>query len=378
MQIALNWAQNGKGQTFPNPCVGAVLCDGDQIIASARTNNGGRPHAETLVLQKAKDKDYLITPETILYITLEPCAHHGETPPCVEAIIQANIKQVVIGTKDADAKVAGEGIASLEKANIEVVYEPLDGKIEKFYQGYSRQRKGELPFVALKIASTLDGITALGNGQSQWITGDMARQYGHLLRARSDCIITAAGTVLFDNPRLNVRLAGYESYQTMRVLVAGQRAIPASSNIFDPQYGEVMIVVSENSPHLSDYQEIAEQNPQQIIVQKMPSENHHIDLKALLKLLGKFGVSDILIEAGAGFTTQFLQQNLADRLYLFQNHSVIGGDGRAMIDALMIEYLPTRPKFELIEEKHFSSDKNSDDNSDGKNSADHLLILDRR
>ena len=172
MQIALQLAQSGKGQTFPNPSVGAVLVKNNSIIASARTANAGRPHAETLCLQKANPDE--LDESCVLYVTLEPCAHHGETPPCVAAIIAANIKHVVIGVEDKDEHTRGKGIEALKQAGITVEYENLDGKINEFYKGYLRQRAGEKPFVSVKIAASLDGKIALSNGDSKWITGENA------------------------------------------------------------------------------------------------------------------------------------------------------------------------------------------------------------
>ncbi|MCH9844390.1 MAG: bifunctional diaminohydroxyphosphoribosylaminopyrimidine deaminase/5-amino-6-(5-phosphoribosylamino)uracil reductase RibD [Alphaproteobacteria bacterium] len=364
MQIALQLAQSGKGLTFPNPSVGAVLVANNTIIASARTANAGRPHAETICLQKAENIDALC----ILYVTLEPCAHQGETPPCIDAIIASNIKHVVIGVEDGDEKTRGKGVEALKQAGITVEYENLDGAINEFYQGYLRQRAGEKPFVALKIAASLDGKIALHNGDSKWITGELAREYGHLLRAHADCVLTGAGTILTDNPRLNIRLNGFEAYQTMRVVLTGARVLPDDANIFNADDGDVMIVADKHSKHFENYQRIAGMSPQKMMVQEVRAENGKIDLPLLLQKLGQFGIADILLEAGSKLVTEFLTLNLVDRIYYFHNQQFLGADSQNAIGVLGLDKLSDAPQFHLRAEKQFLRDDDM---------VDKLLILDK-
>ncbi|MCH9853111.1 MAG: bifunctional diaminohydroxyphosphoribosylaminopyrimidine deaminase/5-amino-6-(5-phosphoribosylamino)uracil reductase RibD [Alphaproteobacteria bacterium] len=368
MQIALQLAQSGKGLTFPNPSVGAVLvrvhCHDTHIIASARTANAGRPHAETLCLQKTDNIDALC----VLYVTLEPCAHQGETPPCVDAIIASHIKHVVIGVEDGDEKTRGKGAEALKKAGITVEYENLDGAINEFYKGYLRQRAGEKPFVAVKIAASLDGKIALHNGNSKWITGKLAREYGHLLRAHADCVLTGAGTILADNPRLNIRLNGFKTYQTMRVILTGARVLPDDANIFNADDGDVMIVADKNSVHFANYQRIANNAPQKMMVQEVGAQNEKINLPLLLQKLGQFGIADILLEAGSKLMTEFLTQNLVDRIYYFQNQQFLGADSQNAIGVLGLDKLSDAPQFHLHAEKQFLRDDDM---------VDKLLILDR-
>ncbi len=366
MQIALQLAQSGKGQTFPNPSVGAVLVKNNIIIASARTANTGRPHAETLCLQKAEHDE--IDESCVLYITLEPCAHRGETPPCVDAIIASRIKHVVIGVQDSDEQTSGKGIDALKQAGIKVEYENLDASIDEFYKGYLRQRAGEKPFVSVKIAASLDGKIALNNGDSKWITGENARKYGHLLRAHADCVLTGAGTVLADNPRLNIRLDGFDTYQTMRVVLTGARALPDTADIFNVDDGDVMIVADKDSEHFEGYQRMATLSPQKMMVLDVSAENGKIDLPLLLQYLGKFGIADILLEAGSILVTEFLTQDLIDRIYYFHNQQFLGADSQNAIASLGLETLADAPKFHLYAEKQFPRDDTM---------ADKLLILDR-
>ena len=377
MQIALNLAQSGKGATAPNPSVGAVLVHDGHVLASARTANGGRPHAETQAIHQAKAQlkttstaEVKLPDDTHLYVTLEPCTHQGVTPACVDAIISNSISKVVIGLQDADSRVTGNGVQKLRNANIEVCFEPLAGAIADFYQGYQRQRMHGKPFVAMKLATSLEGKIALHNGQSQWITGALARKMGHLLRARADCVLTGAGTILADNARLNCRIDGFSAYGSMRALIIGQRKIDADRAIFNPQDGKLMLIISEESTDKDYYQQLAQQYADDVTVHFLPAVNvqtpHLPSLHQALNLLGRLGMTDILLEAGAILSTALLQENLIDRIYWLQNHRIIGNDGVAGIGALNIRKLQDTQQFQCRDSQVFSDN------------GDQLLILDRQ
>ena len=370
MRIALRLAQSGKGATFPNPSVGAILVHDGHMLASARTANGGRPHAETQAINQAKAQhpQSTLPHGTHLYVTLEPCAHQGITPPCVDAIIANPISKVIIGMQDDDDRVAGKAVQKLREANIEVLFEPLAGKIAQFYESYQRQRQAEKPFVTMKIATSLDGKIALYNGDSQWITGRLARKMGHLLRARADCVLTGAGTLLADNPRLNCRIGGFSAYQSIRVIIIGKRKIDADKAIFNRQDGKVILIASAESTDRKYYQDLAAQHADYVSLHFLPASAQP-DLPALshvMSLLGTLGISDILLEAGAVLSTAFIQQNLIDRIYWLQNQRIIGNDGIAGIDMLNMAKLQDTQQFHCTDRQFFS------DNND------QLWVLDRR
>ena len=229
MKVALSLARRQLGRTHPNPSVGAVIVKNGQIIANGITDNGGRPHAETIALndagENAKDAD--------LYVTLEPCSHHGKTPPCINAIIRSGIKAVYISCRDPNPEVNGAGIEALKKAGIKVIENVCHKEALEINRGFFSVIKKKRPYIALKIATSLD--EKITNPKGRWLTGEPARNYGHLLRARYDAILTGAGTVIADDPLLTCRLPGLEGHSPIRIVLDRDNNIPKSSNIMKQQ-----------------------------------------------------------------------------------------------------------------------------------------------
>ncbi len=352
MEVALRLAQAGEGATFPNPCVGAVLMRHNTLLASARTANGGRPHAETQIIALARAQNILLNQDCILYVTLEPCTHYGETPPCIETIIASGIGSLVIGELDQDQRVSGASVQALLDAGITVGYENLSGRISQFYQGYLSQRSGGFPKVALKIATSLDGKISLGihgNWQSQWITGMLTRRRGHLLRARADAVLTGGATILADNPKLDCRISGFKAYQPLRVVVAGEVKIASDAKILTS--GKSLIVFN-NPKYYQYYQNIVAKNSEislyfQENSASQSQDNCKIDLPDLLAFLSRLGIANLLVEAGNALNTAFLQENLVQRIYWFVNNAVIGNDGKAAFGDLGLQQLTDSLRFKL-------------------------------
>jgi diaminohydroxyphosphoribosylaminopyrimidine deaminase/5-amino-6-(5-phosphoribosylamino)uracil reductase len=299
MQAALSLARRNLGQTWPNPSVGAVVVKNGQIIASGYTARGGRPHAETLALAAAGAAARGAT----LYVTLEPCAHHGQTPPCSTAIIQSGIARCVIACGDPNPKVAGLGIEQMQNAGIDVTQDVCKEEALGINRGFFSVMEQKRPFVALKIATSMDGKIAYANKEKKWITDDKSRAYGHLLRSRFDAIATGIDTVLADDPLLTCRLPGLENKSPVRV-------------VFDR---------SGRMPKDCQLAKTAETIPVWVLTQPTIAE-------ALAALMGN-GITRLLVEAGQTLATAFLADGLVDRIYWFRAPVMIGEGGLSAIDS---------------------------------------------
>ncbi len=298
MQVALRLARRQAGQTHPNPNVGAIIVKDGQIIAQGITATGGRPHAETIAINNAG----ILAQGATLYVTLEPCSHHGKTPPCVDAIIAAGIKTVVISCHDKNPKVSGNGIAAMRNSGIEVIENICEKEGLEINQGFFSVIEKKRPYIALKIATSLDGkITSPNN---RWLTGEIARNYGHLLRSQYDSILTGSGTVIADDPLLTCRLAGLEHRSPIRIILDRSGKIPKNAKIFTEQNISPTLVINEPT--------IAE---------------------AITKITEQ-GITSILVEAGAKLTSAFLESGLVDKVYWFRAPINIGEKGLSISKAL--------------------------------------------
>jgi len=294
MRTALSLAERNLGQTWPNPAVGALVVKNGLILGQGWTARGGRPHAETEALAQAGAQ----AKGAMLYVTLEPCSHQGQTPPCAAAIIKAGIATVVVACGDPNPKVAGEGIARLKKAGIEVIEHICTKEALQLNRGFFSVLEKKRPTIALKIASSADG--KISGGKDRWITGERARSYGHLLRSRYDAIATGIETVLADDPLLTCRLPGLEDRSPVRVLFDRKGRLPKNAKL----------------------------QPQWVFTSP---------LSEALEFLTEKGITRLLVEAGTTLSTAFLQNGLVDRIYWFRAPVVIGEKG---MPALNIESVP--------------------------------------
>ena len=294
----------------PNPRVGALVVASDGSVVGEGAHQGvGRLHAEPVALAVAGEKARGGT----LIVTLEPCDHHGQTPPCTEAIIEAGVSRVVVGVVDPDSRVAGRGVARLEAAGLEVITGVLMPEVEEADPAYFHHRRTGRPRLTLKVALTLDGQTAAADGSSQWITGPEARHDSHLLRAAADAVVVGAGTMISDDPSLDVRLDGYEGPQPRPVVIAGTRELPDRLQLWERNP-----IVVTTTPR---------DGPGETLT--VPAgEDGLPDLEAALVLLGQIGHLEILVEGGSGLAGALWQADLIDRAIFYIAGKVAGGTGR--------------------------------------------------
>ena len=309
MRQALNLAEAAIGLTEPNPRVGCVIVNADgQVIGSGHTQEAGGPHAEVMALRDAAARGVDVRGATA-YVTLEPCSHHGRTPPCCDALIAAGLKRVVSAVQDPNSQVAGQGMARLAAAGIEVTTDLLADEARELNIGFfSRMQRGR-PFVRMKIAASLDGRTALDDGRSQWITQEAARTDGHAWRKRAGAILTGIGTVREDDPRLDVRLVETPR-QPLRVIVDSRLEISPAARILQPP-GKVLI-----------YSAGAQRAGLNVVA--LPDPNGKVDLTALLADLGRRGINELHVEAGHKLNGSLLREGLVDELLVYMAPMLIG------------------------------------------------------
>lgn len=322
MQRALDLARQGQYSARPNPCVGCVIVNDNKIVGEGTHWQAGQAHAEVEACLQAETRARGAT----AYVTLEPCVHLGRTGPCVDVLRKAGIKHVVMAMLDPNPLVAGKGLEALERAGMSVSLGVLAEQAQALNKGFISRMTHARPYVRAKIAMSLDGRIALKNGESQWITGEAARESGHYWRARSGAVITGAQTVLADNCKMTVRLPALPlppsvSFRApLRVIVDGQGRVPATAAILSQPGQAVVATVSEISG--------ADINAQVI---RLPEKNGHVDLNSLLAWLAEREINDVLLESGAGLTSAFYQENLIDELLLYIAPVFLGPDARAMI-----------------------------------------------
>jgi len=294
----------------PNPRVGAIVLtpDGD-VVAERAHLRAGTAHAEAAALADAG----MAAAGSTLISTLEPCSHHGRTPPCVDAIIGAGVARVIVGALDPDQRVSGRGVAALRAAGIEVVTGVEEEAVHANDPAYFHHRITGVPLVTLKTALTLDGQAAAADGTSRWITGPEAREDGHRLRAENDVILVGAGTVISDNPRLDVRIDGYDGRQPRPVIVAGTRAIPEDAALMSRN---PLVLTGLSAGHdAGDVEQIS-----------MPGPDG-VDLAAAVKYLGDEGIVSVLIEGGPTIAGAALRADIVDRIVLYYGAQLAGGTG---------------------------------------------------
>lgn len=347
--MALALACRGLGNVWPNPAVGCVVVQpgrgddgdlageaaGDLIVGRGWTQPGGRPHAETMALEQAGPKANGAT----AYVTLEPCAHHGQTPPCAEALITANIARVVMAAADPDSRVNGRGADMLRAAGIIVDWAD-SAAAEALNAGFLSTVNQGRPLVTLKLASTLDGRIALRSGESQWITGPQARARGHLLRAEHDAILVGIGTALLDDPELTCRLPGMLGRSPVRVVLDSRLRLPSDSRLARSAKSHPLWLLAapeQNSDALAE-------RGVEIIGVPLDGQGR-IDLGTALAALSERGITRVLVEGGSGVTTAFLAAGLVDNLAWFRAPGLIGDDGLAAIGDLGVAALEKMPRF---------------------------------
>ncbi len=312
MAASLELAEKGRGTTSPNPMVGALVVRDREVVGRGYHRKTGDDHAEIIALKDAGEKARGAT----LYVNVEPCCHHGRTPPCTDAIIESGIQRVVSAMNDDNPLVCGNGIACLDQAGIEMETGVLEDQARKLNEAYLKFIRSGLPFVTLKLASTLDGKIADIHGGSTWITGPEARQHVHMWRGMSDAVMVGVGTVLADNPRLTVRDA--EGSDPLRVIVDSSLRTPVDANVLAD--GNVLIAATGqcNEERLALFQQKG------IDVWVLDVPDNRVSLPKLLKKLGERSITSVFCEGGGTLSTALLSERLIDKIIFVIAPKIIG------------------------------------------------------
>jgi len=344
MARALRLAESGLYSATPNPRVGCVLVRDGSIVGEGWHEKAGGPHAEVHALQSAGD----LARGATAYVTLEPCSHHGRTPPCCEALLAAGIGRVVAAMQDPNPLVAGQGLAWLRDAGLAVDCGLLANEARELNIGFvSRMERGR-PWVRLKAAASLDGRTALGNGSSQWITGPDARRDGHRWRARACAILTGIGTVRDDDPQLTVRDVE-TARQPLRVVVDSRLEIDPSARVL--QGGRVLVVAAVENHLLAS---IIEARGAEVIF--LPNDAGKVDLQALMRELAKRGINELHVEAGFNLNGSLLREGLVDELLLYLAPSLIGDASRGLFNLPALDDLAEKRALQWRDVRQVGSD----------------------
>lgn len=353
MAYALKLAQKGVFTTSPNPNVGCVIVKDGVMVGEGFHFRAGEPHAEVHAMRMAGEKARGAT----AYVTLEPCSHYGRTPPCAKGLIDAGVSKVIAAMVDPNPQVSGRGLTMLKEAGVEVAYGLLQEQAEQLNRGFIKRMRSGMPFVQLKLAATLDGRTALNNGESKWITGPQARSDVQKYRAQASAILSTSGTVLADNPSLTVRYSelpdSVQDYyqhsdlrQPVRVIIDSQNRVTPDLNLFSLQ-GEIILVRTTAST--MSYPEHVEEL---LLVEK----EGQVDLEAMFKQLAERGLHHIWVEAGATLAGSLLEANLVDDFILYQAPKLIGDKGRAVVNMREKTLMAQVPELKIQEMLQVGSD----------------------
>jgi diaminohydroxyphosphoribosylaminopyrimidine deaminase / 5-amino-6-(5-phosphoribosylamino)uracil reductase len=350
MARALELAAKGLETTHPNPPVGCVIARGEQIIAEGFHERAGGPHAEAAALQAlASGVGLDAAAGATAYVTLEPCSHFGRTPPCADALVNARVARVVFAVPDPNPRVAGAGAAKLAQAGIQVDVGLMEAEAEDVNAGYLKRRRKGVPFVRVKAGMSLDGRTALANGKSKWITSDAAREDVQRWRARSSAVLTGIGTVLADDPLLNVRQPSVWRRPAVVVLDANARTLP-TARLFT---GGGQVVVFTRTAQGSGAAALKLKGAR---VEPMGGGDR-LDLNAVLrKLGGDLEMNEVLVEAGPTLTGAFVREGLVDELLLYMAPKLLGPQGRPLFDLPLLEDLQRATSFTIIESAQVGPD----------------------
>jgi diaminohydroxyphosphoribosylaminopyrimidine deaminase / 5-amino-6-(5-phosphoribosylamino)uracil reductase len=340
MRAALALARRGLGRTWPNPSVGTVIVRQGAVVGRGWTQPGGRPHAEVEALARAGASAKGAT----AYVTLEPCSHHGRTPPCAEALIKAGIARAVIALEDPDPRVSGRGTAALAAAGIAVQGGVLEPEAREINAGFLMRIARQRPLVTLKAATTLDGRIATRTGDSRWITGPQARARGHLLRATHDAVMVGIGTASMDDPQLTSRLPGLEDRAPLRLVVDGRLRLPFTSHLVRQAKQAPTWVIAAEGADEQRRRALVDCGVEVLLVPRDPGGEYPA-LDEALRVLGRRGLTRVLVEGGGHLTAALLRADLVDRIVWFRAGAMIGGDGVPVAVAFGIDQLDQAPRF---------------------------------
>jgi len=349
MRAALALARRGLGNSWPNPSVGCVLVRGGRVVGRGVTAPGGRPHAEVVALAAAG----ALARSATAYVTLEPCSHHGRTPPCADALIAAGVACVVVACGDPDRRVDGAGVASLRAAGIKVVVGTLAAEAQSLQAGFLTRTGLGRPMITLKLASTLDGRIATRTGESQWITGPEARRAAQALRGQHDAVLAGVGTVQADDPKLTCRIPGYRKTPDLRIVVDSRLRTRLTAQVISTAAAVPTWFLHRPG---ADPDRMTAFRAADVRLIEIAGAEHGIDLVAGMQALGNAGLTRVLVEGGAQIAAALLRARLVDRIAWFHAPAVMGGDGWPAAQAFGTAALAGMPRFRRTDSRPVGDD----------------------
>jgi diaminohydroxyphosphoribosylaminopyrimidine deaminase/5-amino-6-(5-phosphoribosylamino)uracil reductase len=350
MALALTLGRRGLGNAWPNPAVGAVVVKDGVVVGRGWTQPGGRPHAEVEALGRAGDAARAAT----LYATLEPCSHHGKTPPCVDAIMAAGISRVVSALEDPNPKIAGQGHARLTSHGVAVTAGVCAEEARRAHAGHIRRVRNGRPHVTLKLAVSADGKAGLAGRKPAAITGEAARERVQLMRSMNDAVVTGIGTVLADDPQLNVRLPGMQQRSPVRVILDSALRLPMASKLATTATRTLdWIFIDEAAKPVHEGELVASG----VELLRVPGEKGRLDPLAVLRALAGRGITRVMVEAGPILSAAFLNADLVDEAALFHSPNPLGPDAIDALEGMPLTALTQSPKLRLVGSEQIGADR---------------------
>jgi diaminohydroxyphosphoribosylaminopyrimidine deaminase/5-amino-6-(5-phosphoribosylamino)uracil reductase len=347
MRLALRLARRGAGRTSPNPPVGAVVVARGEVVGRGFHRHAGAPHGEAVALQEAGARARGAT----LYVSLEPCAHHGRTPPCTEAVIASGVRHVVVGARDPNPHVPGNGIQRLRAAGIEVRSGVLQAECDTLIAAFRKHVTTGRPLVTLKLAASLDGRIATASGDSRWISGADSRRYVHRLRAEHDAILVGAETIIRDDPELTCRVRGGRN--PVRVILDGRLRLPLRARVLTKPAPAATLVITAQPASAVKVRQVRERG---VEVVSLAAQTGRIPITRVMRELGRRDIMSVLIEGGATVAAAALAAGGVDRLLVFFAPTLIGGDGRPMLAGLGVRRMRSALALGPLQVKRFARD----------------------
>lgn len=347
MESALRLALKAKGMTAPNPLVGALVVKKDKVIAKGYHEKAGLAHAEVIALDKAADK----AKGAKLYVTLEPCAHFGRTPPCVDRIIKGGVKEVIVGMIDPNPQNKGKGIEILKGHGIKVRVGILEEKLKKLNEPFIKYITKRLPFVTVKVAQSLDGRIATRQRDSKWITSDKSRAFAHKLRRNYDAVMVGVNTVLTDNPRLD---AWFSKKHPVKIIIDSRLSMPQNSNVFSGKSQVIIITLPSRVGQETDNRRALQEKAK---ILEVKEKSGQINLRDAMKKIAGLGLTNILVEGGGTLVGSLFDEGLVDKVLFFISPKIIGG--KEAISSVMgrgISRIDNAIKIKDVKSRRFGED----------------------
>ena len=351
MELALAEARRGQGRSFPNPCVGAVVVRGDEVLGRGHSRPAGGAHAEVVAIDQALRRvGAAALRRATLAVTLEPCSHHGRTGPCTERIEASGIPRVWVGLRDPHPLVSGRGLRRLRRAGVSLRVGVLEEACRDHHRGFLSVCERGRPWVVLKLASTLDGRIATASGESRWITGPRARAFVHDLRFHSDAVMVGSGTALADDPALTARRGERVRHAPVRVLVDSKLRVPTSARLYQESQGQAWVLCARGARGRAARAAVDAK------VLEVRRRGASLDLPAALRRLAKEGLTQVLVEGGGQLAASLLRSDCVDEIHWILAPRLIGAEGRPALGPLRLRHLADAERLEAVEVARLGDD----------------------